>query len=121
MAEETEQGVGLLGGQTLVFQNGGQVAQVLQRQQHERVDVFGLQLTVLLHPLCCKTHLFVVVSHIIAAESAVFQLRHKLVELLSRVPLFISLVIDDGYLHFVIGVLVSAKIQNSFHICKFLR
>lgn len=112
VTDETEQGVGLLDGEALVFLNSWQVAQVLQRQQHERIDAFGLQLAVLLHPFCCKTYLLIIVPYIVMTVDSVLQLRHKLVEFLARVPLFISFVVDDCYLHIFVGVLTSAKIQN---------
>ena len=42
-------------------------------------------------------------------EGAVLQLRHELIEFLARVPLFLSFVVDDCYLHIFVGVLLSAR------------
>ena len=122
VADEAEQGVWHLRGETLVFLDSHQVAQVLQGQQHEGVGALGNQFAVLLLPFRRETDVLHVVAGILLAEGAVLQMCNKVVEFFACVALFISLGVDNGYFHSCLiydeQCVSHAKVQHFWHKCK---
>ena len=101
VTQEAEQRVGQLADDALVLFSGGQVAQVLQREQHQRVHLLGLHLAVHFLPLGSE-------AHRLGEEAggrtigALAQQTDKLAELYAGVPFFVSFCVNDSDFHCVL-------------------
>ena len=104
VADKAKQGIRLADGHFLVFADGGQVAQIFQREQRQLVEPFRLQLTVMLLPFCGKAHLLTRVARCVdVVVGPIPELGDKLFEFHTCVPRNISFSVDNSNLHNSVG------------------